>query len=193
MWPPRIALWSHICLVSELARHPCGLRTTEKFFHQFPKTVKVWTPTPSHYSLPSSLCKAPLLKVLLPGFLHPAGLSILPGFVFGPLCALCGITSLASLRSLHHDLTCYRAQFPLGNLASLFHPAGFQHWAFTIWHFFKCPVTIMVMTVCLASCFLEGHVGSGPFLYVCAPTPQCRIQHFAHIWAWLFGEKVIYS
>ena len=137
MWPPRIALWSHICLVSELAKHPCGLRTTEKFFHQIPKTVKVWTPTLSHYSPPSSFCKAPLLKVLLPGFLHPAGPSILPGFVFGPLRALCGITSLASLRSLHHDLTSYAAQFPLGNLASLFHPAGFQHWAFTIWHFFN--------------------------------------------------------
>lgn len=88
MWPPRIKLWSHICLVSELAKHPCGLRTTEKFLHQIPKTVKVWAPTPSHYSPPSSFCKAPLLKVLLPGFLHPAGPSILPGFVFGPLRAL---------------------------------------------------------------------------------------------------------
>ena len=110
-WPPSIALWSHTCLVSELARHPCGLRTTEKFLHQIPKTVQVWTPTPSHYSPPSSFCKAPLLKVLLPGFLHPAGPSILPAFVFGSLHALCGVTSLTSLRSLHHNLTSYELSF----------------------------------------------------------------------------------
>lgn len=106
---------------------------------------------------------------------------------------LYGVPSLASLRSLHHDLTSYAAQFPLGNVASLFHPAGFQQGAFTIWQFLKCPVTIMVMTVRLASRFLQVSVRSGPFLYVSAPTPQCRIQHFAHIWAWLFGEKVIFS
>lgn len=138
MWPPRIkfdhisAMYLNlpsILVVSEQQRNSST---------KFPK-LSVWAPTPSHCCL--LLPSASSSSQSAPSWFPPPNRTVHPSWF---LCldhyVLYGVTSLASLRSLHHDLPSIQLSFLWAMLPHCFTQAS-NKGLLQFRQFLKCPAS----------------------------------------------------